>query len=134
MDIGVCYLRLDFESFDIQGLSDSKENSDAADQTGTVTECQDKFTVSVCRYEDICSSHLWEIYGLLYYVSIFDRFFYFDAFQAAASPTIPTICGSNQGQHGNNCNKNIVYNISQIEQMIMIRSFILFQKFTCSLY
>ena len=62
MDIGVCYLRLDFESFDIQGLSDSKENSDAADQTGTVTECQDKFTVSVCRYEDICSSQLWEIY------------------------------------------------------------------------
>ena len=131
MDIGVCYLRLDFESFDIQGLSDSKENSDAADQTGTVTECQDKFTVAVCRYEDICSSHL---YGLLYYVSIFYRFFYFDAFQAAASPTIPTICGSNQGQHGNNCNKNIVYNISRIEQTIMIRSYIFFQKFTCSLY
>ena len=109
MDIGVCYLRLDFESFDIQGLSDSKENSDAADQTGTVTECQDKFTVAVCRYEEICSTQLWEIYGLLYYVSIFDRFFYFDAFQAAASPTIPTICGSNQGQHGNNCNTNIVY-------------------------
>ena len=65
---------------------------------------------------------------LLYYVSIFYRFFYFDAFQAAASPTIPTICGSNQGQHGNNCNKNIVYNISRIEQKIMIRSFIFFSK------
>ena len=79
MDIGVCYLRLDFESFDIQGLSDSKENSDAADQTGTVTECQDKFTVAVCRYEEICSSQLWEFIEeeLLYYIIILYRFFLF---------------------------------------------------------
>ena len=44
--IGVCYLRLDFESFDIQGLSDSVEMS-GADNTGVLTECQDKFTISV---------------------------------------------------------------------------------------
>ena len=46
--IGVCYLRLDFESFDINGLSDSVEQS-GTDKTGTTTECQDKFTISVQR-------------------------------------------------------------------------------------
>ena len=42
--LGVCYLRLDFESFDINGLSASTEiNTD----TDSVIACQDKFTISV---------------------------------------------------------------------------------------
>ena len=43
---GVCYLRLDFESFDINGLSDSAEYKADADPKGP-TECQDKFTITV---------------------------------------------------------------------------------------
>ena len=42
---GVCYLRLDFESFDINALSDSAEYKDT-DPKAT-TECQDKFTITV---------------------------------------------------------------------------------------
>ena len=48
----MCYLRLDFESFDINGLSDSVERTKS---TTTLTECQDTFkiTVSSCMSLDI---------------------------------------------------------------------------------
>jgi len=39
----VCYLRLDFESFDINGLTDSLEYTNA---NGPVTSCTDKFTIT----------------------------------------------------------------------------------------
>ena len=39
-------MRLDFESFDINGLSDSAEAKDDADPKAP-TECQDKFTITV---------------------------------------------------------------------------------------
>ena len=42
----VCYLRLDFESFDISGLADSAERDDMTDPMVT-RECQDKFTITV---------------------------------------------------------------------------------------
>ena len=42
---GVCYLRLDFESFDINALSDSAEYKATAPTA--LTECQDKFTITV---------------------------------------------------------------------------------------
>ena len=49
--LGVCYLRLDFESFDINGLSASTENTMAAATTAnaaaTVVACQDMFTIQV---------------------------------------------------------------------------------------
>ena len=41
---GVCYLRLDFESFDINGLSNSVERIKS---TTTLTECQDTFKITV---------------------------------------------------------------------------------------
>jgi len=44
-DPSVCYLRLDFESFDINGLSDSAEYAGAATPK-TLTECQDKFQIT----------------------------------------------------------------------------------------
>ena len=40
----MCYLRLDFESFDINGLSDSVERTKS---TTTLTECQDTFKITV---------------------------------------------------------------------------------------
>ena len=46
--LGVCYLRLDFESFDINGLSDSAEQKDTDPKA--VTECQDKFTITVSSF------------------------------------------------------------------------------------
>ena len=46
---GVCYLRLDFESFDINGLSDSAEYKADADPKG-VTACQDTFTITVSNF------------------------------------------------------------------------------------
>ena len=50
----MCYLRLDFESFDINGLSDSIEQKDTDPKK--LTECQDKFmiTVSTLMVLDIC--------------------------------------------------------------------------------
>ena len=47
--VGVCYLRLDFESFDINGLSDSAEYKADADPKG-VTACQDTFTITVSNF------------------------------------------------------------------------------------
>ena len=44
---GVCYLRLDFESFDINGLSDSVERTKS---TTTLTECQDTFKITVSSW------------------------------------------------------------------------------------
>ena len=52
--IGVCYLRLDFESFDINGLTDSVEFTNA---NGPVTACTDTFTITVwccIKKKDIC--------------------------------------------------------------------------------
>ena len=43
---GVCYLRLDFESFDINGLSDSTEWDEDANAM-RVNDCIDRFTISV---------------------------------------------------------------------------------------
>jgi len=43
-DPSVCYLRLDFESFDINGLSASTENTAAL--ATTLIDCQDKFTIT----------------------------------------------------------------------------------------
>ena len=40
----MCYLRLDFESFDINGLSNSVERIKS---TTTLTECQDTFKITV---------------------------------------------------------------------------------------
>ena len=40
----VCYLRLDFESFDINGLSESLEYDNANDN---LVACQDKFKITV---------------------------------------------------------------------------------------
>ena len=46
--LGVCYLRLDFENFDINGLSASTEVDDSAGAGNEVIlTCQDKFTISV---------------------------------------------------------------------------------------
>ena len=42
---GVCYLRLDFESFDINGLTGSIEAKD--DDPKSVAECQDTFKITV---------------------------------------------------------------------------------------
>ena len=42
---GVCYLRLDFESFDINGLTGSIEAKDDAPKS--VAECQDTFKITV---------------------------------------------------------------------------------------
>jgi len=42
----VCYLRLDFESFDINGLSASTENTDNTMGSTTLIDCQDKFTIT----------------------------------------------------------------------------------------
>jgi len=44
-DPSVCYLRLDFENFDINGLSDSTESEGTAGNEVILT-CQDKFTIS----------------------------------------------------------------------------------------
>ena len=41
-------MRLDFESFDINGLSDSAEQKDTDPKA--VTECQDKFTITVSSF------------------------------------------------------------------------------------
>ena len=46
--VGVCYLRLDFESFDINGLSDSAEYKATAPTA--VSDCQDKFTITVSNF------------------------------------------------------------------------------------
>ena len=47
----MCYLRLDFESFDINGLSASTENTmtghTEANAGTTVVGCQDQFTITV---------------------------------------------------------------------------------------
>ena len=43
---GVCYLRLDFESFDINGLTGSNEADDNSTPK-TVAECQDTFKITV---------------------------------------------------------------------------------------
>jgi len=43
-DASVCFIRLDFESFDTNGLSDSIENT--AVTTSTATGCQDTFTIT----------------------------------------------------------------------------------------
>ena len=45
--VGVCYLRLDFESMDINGLTNSLEYIDT---TGPVTACTDKFTITVLPF------------------------------------------------------------------------------------
>ena len=45
--LDVCYLRLDFESFDINGLTDTLEYTDT---NGPVTACTDKFTITVIKY------------------------------------------------------------------------------------
>lgn len=51
----MCYLRLDFESFDTNGLSGSEENNGGATDT-TLLACQDTFiiTVFLCKLCFIC--------------------------------------------------------------------------------
>ena len=46
----MCYLRLDFESFDINGLSDSVERTKS---TTTLTECQDTFKITVSSWMNL---------------------------------------------------------------------------------
>ena len=44
--LGVCYLRLDFENFDVNGLTASTEFAPAG-ATGSAVACTDKFTITV---------------------------------------------------------------------------------------
>ena len=46
----VCYLRLDFESFDINGLSESLEYDNANDN---LVACQDKFKITVRNHDQV---------------------------------------------------------------------------------
>jgi hypothetical protein len=43
----VCYLRLDFENFDINGLTASDENPTGTMGATTTNICTDKFTITV---------------------------------------------------------------------------------------
>lgn len=44
--LGVCYLRLDFENFDVNGLTSTNE-FEPAGATGSAVACTDKFTITV---------------------------------------------------------------------------------------
>ena len=71
-----------------------------ADNTGVLTECQDKFTISVMLWKWIFVFKSNESDFLAQSID------WWLCFQAAADPGLPTICGSNQGQHGNIRNLN----------------------------
>ena len=54
--LGVCYLRLDFESMDINGLTNSIEWS-STDGTGSYSACVDKFTITVRFSYTLCKTN-----------------------------------------------------------------------------
>ncbi len=81
MNLGVCYLRLDFEAFTLQGVG------------GTATEdegiCADSFTVTV-----IATKVSYQITELTVVRAIS---------QSPSGQVVPEICGQNTGQHSKSC-------------------------------
>ena len=93
----VCWLRLDFESFQILGPSSTSEPSGGS--------CPDTFVMTV-RWHFLYLIFLVFIAGILKLFRLVDVFAWQDWLyfitQTSTTPStlLPTICGTNAGQHG----------------------------------
>ena len=82
--LGVCGLRLDFDSFTIRGPGDTKETDGG--------ECKDTFKISVSIIKFVYGYQIRLIFHYLMQIFFLP--------QSTDSQNIPTICGKNTGQHG----------------------------------
>ena len=97
-----------------------------ADNTGVLTECQDKFTISVMLWKWIVVYKSCDINHKSDFLAQSINWWLY--FQAAADPGLPTICGSNQGQHGN------IRSLNSHELFHLITYLILYMYFPILVY